>query len=125
MTVGEKMAGKPAVSQIGCNVLVGQAAIHSPHLTHLDKKFISFTAPGGRIRPGVFTWPSPGFPYNEFNPVKDITAVPAPITPVDINCRLWGEKTPDAAVSLFFDIPKVTAVSGQISSQVRQTIHSE
>ena len=48
---GENRAGNPAVSQMGCKVLVGHATMHSPHRTHLDKKSVSITDPGGLTRP--------------------------------------------------------------------------
>ena len=124
VTAGENKEGKPAENQMGCRVFVGHATMHSPHLTHLDKKSVSIIAPGGLTSPLAPTWPSPGFPYNELSPVKDIIAVPAPTIPVDTNARLFGEKDSHPIVS-FFDDSKVTAFSGHISSQVLQTIHSE
>ena len=90
---GLNRPGQPAVSQMGCRVLVGQTAEHSPQRTHRAKNSISGRDPGGRSSPGGATRPGPGLPYGLFRPVRPTTAVPAPASPATRKPRRPGEKS--------------------------------
>src|SRR6056297_1454116 len=109
---GLNMPAKPAANHMGCRVLVGQAAMHSPQRTQEARKAASGSAPGGRIKRGAATRPRASSPVTARKLLRLSAAVPAPAAAESRNFLRAGEGGAAPASGLLFFFSSAAAARG-------------